>query len=344
MRKRVFIAISGGVDSSVSAHLLKEAGYEVAGIHLQLYPRSAEAAEKNAAELERTCKMLNIPLHYLNLEEEFENCIIRPFCREYENGRTPNPCIQCNRSIKFGRLLDRAKELGGDYMATGHYARIEKSGDVYLLKKGIDQSKDQSYFLYMLGQKELDSVLFPVGGMHKSEVKKLAAGLGLPSAVQPESQDICFIPDNDSRAFLMSRLPAKPGDIVNTEGKVLGQHKGLAFYTIGQRQGMGISSSQPLYVLRMETQTNRLIVGFQSQLYRDSLTAGCVHWVTGQPPEKEAKVSARVRYRTAEAKATLHIENEKVQVHFTEPQRAIAPGQSVVFYLGDTVLGGGLIE
>jgi tRNA-uridine 2-sulfurtransferase len=344
MQKRVFIAISGGVDSSVSAHLLKQAGYEVAGIHLQLYPRSKEAADKNTAELERTCQLLDISLYYLNLETEFYSRIIGPFCREYENGRTPNPCIQCNRIIKFGRLLERVKELGGDYLATGHYARIEKSGSVYLLKKGLDQSKDQSYFLYMLGRKELASVLFPVGGMRKSEVKKIAAGLGLPAAEKPESQDICFIPNNDNRAFLSSRLTARPGEIADTDGKVLGQHKGLAFYTVGQRQGMGVSASQPLYVLRMETQTNRLIVGFQSQLYRDSLTAGCINWVAGQSPEKDMEVSARIRYRTTETKATLHIEDNNVHVYFAEPQRAIAPGQSVVFYQGDTVLGGGLIE
>jgi tRNA-uridine 2-sulfurtransferase len=344
MQKRVFIAISGGVDSSVSAHLLKQGGYEVAGIHLQLYPRSKEAAEKNTAELERTCQLLDIPLYYLNLETEFYSRIIGPFCREYENGYTPNPCIQCNRFIKFGRLLERVKELGGDYLATGHYARIEKSGGVYLLKKGLDQSKDQSYFLYVLGQKELARVLFPVGGMLKSEVKKIAAGLGLPALEKQESQDICFIPDNDSRAFLSSRLPARPGEIVDTSGKVLGEHKGLAFYTVGQRQGMGVSASQPLYVLRMETQNNRLIVGFQSQLYRDSLTAGSVHWVAGQPPEKDPEISARVRYRTKEVEAALCIQGDKVQVRFTEPQRAIAPGQSVVFYQGDIVLGGGLIE
>ncbi len=344
MSQRVFIAMSGGVDSSVSAHLLKEAGYEVAGINLQLYPRSKEAAEKAAAELAHTCSMLEIPLHFYNLETEFSDRIIEPFCREYENGRTPNPCVQCNRKIKFGLLLERIKELGGDYMATGHYASIEKSGSVYLLKKGRDTSKDQSYFLYVLGQKELASVLFPVGGMLKAEVKKMAIGLGLPAAEKRESQDICFIPDNDSRAFLADRLLAKPGEIVNTDGKVIGQHKGLAFYTIGQRQGMGVSSSQPLYVLKMETETNRLVVGFLSQLYRDNLTAGCINWVAGQSPDSGLKVTARVRYRATEAKAVLQIVQDRVRILFDEPQRAIAPGQSVVFYQGDAVLGGGVIE
>ena len=331
------------MDSSVSAHLLKEAGYEVAGIHLQLYPKSKEAAEKAAVELECTCRMLDIPLHYLNLETEFSVRIIGPFCREYENGRTPNPCIVCNKNIKFGLLLDRVKELGGDYLATGHYARIEKSGNSFLLKKGLDPSKDQSYFLHVLGQKELSQVLFPVGRMLKSEVKKRASALGLPAAEKKESQDICFIPGNDSRAFLAGRITAKPGEIVDIDGKVLGQHKGLAFYTVGQRQGMGVAAAQPLYVLKRVTETNRLVVGFKEQLYRDSLTANCVNWVSGQPPENGLEIGARVRYRAQEARAALQI-NQGVNVSFIEPQRAIAPGQSVVFYRGDIVLGGGLIE
>jgi tRNA-uridine 2-sulfurtransferase len=344
MSQRVFIAMSGGVDSSVSAHLLKESGYEVAGIHLQLYPRSKETAEKAAVELESTCRLLDIPLHYLNLESEFATRIIEPFCREYETGRTPNPCVQCNRHIKFGLLLERVIKLGGDYLATGHYARVEKSGNSYLLKKGLDASKDQSYFLHVLGQKELGRVLFPVGDMQKSEVKKMAAGLGLPAAEKSESQDICFVPDNDSQAFLAGRLTTKPGEIVDISGRVLGRHKGLAYYTIGQRQGMGVAASQPLYILKMEVSTNRLVVGFQPELYRDSLTAAGVNWVRGLPPEKGLPVTARVRYRAKEAQAVLQIEQNRVKVNFAEPQRAIAPGQSVVFYQGDTVLGGGLIE
>ena len=336
--------MSGGVDSSVSAHLLKEAGYEVEGIHLLLSPGSREAAEKTAAELESACRMLDIPLHFLNLEKEFSARVIGPFCREYENGRTPNPCVQCNRIVKFGMLLEKVKALGGAYLATGHYARVENSGGVFQLKKGLDAGKDQSYFLHMLGQKELASVLFPVGGLLKSQVKKMAADLGLPAAQKRESQDICFIPDNDSRAFLAARLTARPGEIVDTTGKVLGQHQGLAFYTIGQRQGMGIAASQPLYVLKMETVANRLVVGFKDQLYRDHLTAGGVNWVAGQPPENGLAITARVRYRAQEARAILQIEGDTVKVRFSEPQWAIAPGQSVVFYQGDTVLGGGSIE
>ena len=344
MSHLVFIAMSGGVDSSVSAHLLKKAGYRVAGIHLQLYPQSEEAAEKAAFELEHTCQLLNIPLHLLNLETDFSERVIEPFCREYENGHTPNPCVQCNRNIKFGLLLERVRALGGDYLATGHYARTEKSADLFLLKKGLDSTKDQSYFLHVLGQRELACVLFPVGGMLKSEVKKIAAGLGLSAAEKRESQDICFVPDNDSRAFLAGHVTPRPGEIMDIEGRVLGQHKGLVFYTIGQRQGMGIAAAQPLYVLKMEIATNRLIVGFKSQLYSDRLTAGCVNWVSGLSLENGAEVTARVRYRAKEAKATLQINRDKVHVRFAEPQWAITPGQSVVFYQGEIVLGGGLIE
>ncbi len=344
MSHLVFIAMSGGVDSSVSAHLLKEAGYQVAAIHLLLYPKSQEEAGKAASELEHTCRLLNIPLHYLNLEKEFSARIIGPFCREYENGRTPNPCVQCNRNIKFGLLLKRVRALGGDYLATGHYARIEKFADLYLLKKGMDISKDQSYFLHVLGQRELASVLFPVGGMLKTEVKKMAAMLGLPAAEKRESQDICFIPDNNSRSFLAYHVTSSPGEIVDSQGKVLGQHQGLAFYTIGQRQGMGVAATQPLYVLKIEKATNRLIVGFKSQLYSDSLTAGCVNWISGLTPENGIAVTARVRYRGKETKAALQIDQDKVIVQFAEPQWAITPGQSVVFYQGDIVLGGGVIE
>jgi tRNA-specific 2-thiouridylase len=344
MSEHVFIAMSGGVDSSVSAYLLKEAGYEVAGIHLQLYPKPKEAAEKASSELEKTCRLLKIPLHYLNLETEFLTRIIGPFCREYENGRTPNPCIQCNRNIKFGLLLEKVRALGGDFLATGHYAQIEKSADLFLLKKGRDISKDQSYFLHVLGQKELARVIFPVGGMLKTQVKKLAAELGLPAAEKRESQDICFIPDNDSRAFLAAHLNTSPGEIVDGRGNVLGQHKGLAFYTIGQRQGMGVAAPQPLYVQKMEKSTNRLVVGQKTQLYSDNLTAVCVNWVAGPPPENGLAVTARVRYRAKEAQALLQIEDNRVCVRFAEPQWAITPGQSVVFYQGDVVLGGGVIE
>jgi tRNA-specific 2-thiouridylase len=338
MSEKVFVAMSGGVDSSVAAYLLKEAGYDVSAIHLELSPPAADHSE-----LERTCQLLGIPLHYLHLEKEFRERVIDYFCEEYSRGRTPNPCVRCNKNFKFGLLLDKVKEMGGDYLATGHYARVEKTGSGCRLLKGIDPVKDQSYFLYALGQAELKHILFPIGGMLKSEVKKLAADKGLPAWVRKESQDICFIPDDDSRAFLSAHITGSPGEIVDLEGKVLGRHRGLAFYTVGQRQGMGISAAGRLYVVRLEAGTNRLMIGPDSALFKKRLIAYNLSWISGKAQEGKVKVMAKVRYRSAEAEAIIEVKGDRTEVVFTEPQRALTPGQSVVFYVGESVLGGGII-
>lgn len=335
--------MSGGVDSSVTVCLLQQAGYEVAGIHLELSPLPGAGPEPNHSELERTCRILNIPLHYLHLEQEFQNTIINYFCEEYTRGRTPNPCIQCNKNIKFGLLLDRVREMGGDYLATGHYARVQASETAYHLLKGIDTNKDQSYFLYVLGQKELSRVLFPVGGMHKTEVKQLAASLGLPAAGRKESQDICFIPDNDSRKFLSSHSSPKPGEIVDIDGRVLGRHNGLIYYTIGQRQGTGVSARERLYVIRLEKELNRLVIGPESMLFKNKLIANNLNWISGKPPEGKTEITAKVRYRAPVVKATLQVMDGTAEIELAAPQRAIAPGQSVVFYQGEKVTGGGII-
>ena len=337
------MAMSGGVDSSVSAYLLKEAGYRVSGIHLELYRTPNPTSGEDHADLERTCRQINIPLYILHLEKEFESRIIDYFCHEYGRGRTPNPCIKCNKSIKFGLLLDKVREMGGDRLASGHYARIEASAAGYRLLKGVDGSKDQSYFLYTLGQRELGQTLFPLGGRHKKDVKQLAAGLNLPAAERRESQDICFIPDDDQRVFLAGRLSPRRGEIVDSNGKVLGQHRGLPYYTIGQRQGTGVSAGERFYVIRLDPETNRLVVGPQSQLFKERLVAYNLSWVSGRPPEGQAEVMAKIRYRSPEARATLEVKGEGVEVRFAEMQRAIAIGQSVVFYQGDEVLGGGVI-
>jgi tRNA-uridine 2-sulfurtransferase len=344
MAKKVFTAMSGGVDSSIAAFLLKKEGYEVEGIHLEL---SQAPGLKSGAEhdvLESTCRLLDIPLHYLHLEEQFKDIVIDYFCREYCLGRTPNPCVCCNRNIKFGRLLDKVLEMGGDYLATGHYASVKADQSGYSLFKGIDHSKDQSYFLYVLGQRQLERVLFPLSDLKKTQVKKMAADLGFPTERIKESQDICFIPDNDSRAFLSNRINPEPGEIVDVEGKILGKHKGLAFYTIGQRQGMGVSAKERLYVIRLETGTNRLVIGPQSSLFKKKLTARDLNWVSGSPLQGETEVMARVRYRSIEAKSRIRIAGDKAEVCFDEPQRAVAPGQSVVFYQAERVLGGGIID
>ncbi len=342
MSKRVFVAMSGGVDSSVTAYLLKEAGYEVIGIHLEL-TSSQEPVTGEHGELESTCRKLGIPIHFLQVQAEFENSVVNHFCTEYNLGRTPNPCVQCNKNIKFGLLLDWVQAMGGDYLATGHYARIAPSTDGYRLLKGLDSGKDQSYFLYTLGQKELAKVLFPLGGLFKNEVKKMALNLGLPAANSRESQDICFIPNGDYRLLLSSRLKQQPGEIVDTNGNIRGQHKGLANYTIGQRQGIGISAGQPLYVISLDAVNNRLIIGTREFLLKRSLIACQLNWISGRPPGKEFDVFARVRYRSSEVKAHLSMQNCMFLLTFAEPQRAITPGQSVVFYQGEQVLGGGII-
>jgi tRNA-specific 2-thiouridylase len=342
MSKSVFAAMSGGVDSSVTAYLLKEAGYAVSGIHLEL-TSGLEIAAAEHNDLELTCQMLRIPIHFLNAEVEFKERVIEYFCQEYSLGRTPNPCIRCNKDIKFGLLMDKVREMGGDYLATGHYVRVEASAAGYQLLKGVDPAKDQSYFLYVLGQKELSQVLFPVGGLLKTEVKKLAADLGLPASVRRESQDICFVPGGDHRAFLNSRLKPRPGEIVDAEGNIRGEHKGLAYYTVGQRQGMGVSAGQRLYVIHLDNITNRLIIGPQDQLFKKSLSAHNLNFISGRAPEGCIEIRAKVRYRALEAKAVLLVKGNKADINFIEPQRAIALGQSVVFYQGESVLGGGII-
>jgi tRNA-specific 2-thiouridylase len=344
MSERVLVAMSGGVDSSLTAHLLLEAGYEVEGIHLELTRHSEGYSEASHTDLEQTCQILNIPLHYLHAERDFENKVISYFCEEYSLGRTPNPCIQCNKNIKFGLLLERVKEMGGDFLATGHYARVEPAKDGYCLLKGVDSFKDQSYFLYVLSQKELTHILFPIGGLFKTEVKKKAASLGLPAATHTESQDICFLPDGDYKTFVSSRIKSEPGEIVDASGKVLGLHRGLAGYTIGQRQGTGISSKERLYVVGMDSKSNRLIIGPSDQLFRRRLTAYNLNWISGTAPSGTVKVTCKIRYRTPEAPANLQVKDQVGEVIFSEPQRAVAPGQSIVFYQGETVLGGGIID
>ncbi|MBA7712933.1 tRNA-specific 2-thiouridylase MnmA [subsurface metagenome] len=259
-------------------------------------------------------------------------------------GRTPNPCIRCNQYVKFDALLKRTKELDADFIATGHYARIEQSPNGYSLLKAVDPTKDQTYFLYTLRQRELQHLLLPLGNLHKVETRRLAAERGLPTADRRESQDICFIPDNDYRSFIAKHIATKPGDIVDTEGKVLGKHHGLAQYTVGQRHGLGLASNERLYVLRLDVAHNRLVVGTEDQLVSDSLFATELSWVSGKAPQAPINITAKIRYQTPEAAAELHLDDGVAEVNFHQPQKAIAPGQAIVFYEGEAVLGGGIIE
>jgi len=342
--KRVAVALSGGIDSSVAACLLKEAGYEVIGITMGLFTEDRETCPSadNIYDAENVCRTLGIPFHFVDLEQEFKQHVVDYFCHEYFRGTTPNPCIACNRHIKFGYLLERALLLGVDYLATGHYARIKHRCNGYHLLKGIDTNKDQSYVLYTLGQDKLSRVLFPLGDYTRTQVYGLAAQRGLPSD-KPSSQDICFI-SSDYGTFLSRYFTSTPGEIVDSRGTVLGWHRGTAFYTVGQRHGLRLSAAQPVYVTRVDPGNNRLIVGPEENLYNTQLTATGVSWVSGIPPAKPMVITVKIRYRSPDVVATLYPSLDQVEIIFKQPQLAITPGQAVVFYKEKQILGGGTIE
>jgi tRNA-specific 2-thiouridylase len=340
-KRKVAVALSGGVDSSAAALLLKEAAYEVIGLHMRLW--ESPRLDYQAQRAENICRILGIPYHQVDLQKEFESCVVDYFCQEYQQGRTPNPCIACNHYVKFGLLLDKALSLGADYLATGHYARVEHSSDGHRLLKAADTGRDQSYFLYTLTQEKLGRVLFPLGEHSRDEVKQMAKQAGLPTATR-SSQDICFISQKNYGAFLSQRFSTLPGDIVDTQGRKLGQHRGIAFYTIGQRHGLGLASGKPLYVIRIEPESNRIVLGPEKELYSQKLTAQKLSWISGKAPREPITAKAKIRYKSKEAEATLFFRNDSVDIHFTQPQKAVTPGQAIVFYNLDEVLGGGIIE
>jgi len=335
------VALSGGADSAAAALLLTEAACEVIGIHMRL--RESPDFDRQAQRAENISRILGIPYHQVDLQKEFESSVVDYFCREYQDGRTPNPCVACNRDIKFGLLLDKALSLGADYLATGHYARVERSRDGYRLLKAKDTGRDQSYFLYTLTQEKLGRVLFPLGEHSRDEAKQMAKQAGLPIATK-SSQDICFISQKNYGAFLSQRFGTVPGEVVDTGGRRLGQHRGIAFYTIGQRHGLGLASGKPLYVIRMEPETNRIVLGPEEELYSRKLAARKLNWISGKAPREPVIAMARIRYKAKEAEAVLSFRNDSVDVHFARPQKAVTPGQAVVFYNNDEVLGGGIIH
>jgi len=340
-QKRVAIAMSGGMDSSVTAAILKEECYQVTGITMLLYPGQGDKTVENARKI---ADIIGIPHHTVDFRKLFKQRVITPFCNEYQQGRTPNPCISCNNHVKFDALLKKARESGADFMATGHYARIEYSKDGYHLLKGVDRNKDQSYFLYTLGQKQLRYLLLPMGNLHKSQTKRMAGELGLADSIKSESQDICFIPNSDYSSFINKHTSSPAGDIIDIDGRILGRHRGLVHYTVGQRQGLGLASNKRLYVIRLDAGSNRLVVGSQEHLLTGYLSANQLSWVSGKAPDETDNITAKIRYRSPEVEASLSINNDTAEVRFTHTQRAVAPGQSIVFYRGEVVLGGGIIE
>jgi len=343
-KSKVLLGMSGGVDSSITALLLQKKGYEVIGATMQLHDYCNNDQVEDAKEV---AKRLGIEHHVFNMKEQFKKHVIDYFIKEYQEGRTPNPCVACNKYIKFGAMIDKAEELGIEYIATGHYARIEKVTDgKYLLKKGKDESKDQSYMLYNLTQELLAKTIFPLGEYSKEEVRKIAEENGFITANKPDSQEVCFIPDNNHFRFIQenSTIPMKKGEIVNTNGEVLGYHEGSAKYTIGQRKGLGISAKTPLFVIDINSEKNQVVLGSNDELFSKELVATNLNWITFEKLEKEMEVDAKIRYKAKESKAKIYPMEYKVKVVFEKPQRAITKGQSVVFYKDDIVLGGGIIS
>ncbi|AYF54718.1 tRNA 2-thiouridine(34) synthase MnmA [Clostridium botulinum C] len=342
MSKKVAIGLSGGVDSSVAAYLLKEKGYDLIGITMKV---SDVDVSEDAAKI---AQKLDIPYHILDLRDEFKNHVIDNFAEEYLQGRTPNPCAMCNKYIKFGVLLQKAKELGADYIATGHYARVEEHNGRYLVLNAKDDKKDQTYMFYSLTQDVLKHILMPCGEYTKVQIREIARNLDLEVHDKKESMDICFIPDNDHGKYIQSlecKDRIKPGNFVDKQGNILGKHKGLIYYTIGQRKGLGLSLGKPGFVVDIIPERNEVVVGDESEIFNSGLIAKDINFIPFDSLENPMEVEAKIRYSTTKSKATIiPFEEGKVKVVFEDKQRAITKGQRVVFYIQDMLVGGGTIE
>jgi tRNA-specific 2-thiouridylase len=354
--KKVVVGMSGGVDSSVAAYLLKCRGYQVDGIFMRNWretdPEFPCTAAEDARDALEVCEILGVELDAVDFSREYWQGVFAYFLDEYRRGRTPNPDILCNKEIKFKAFLDHALQRGADCIATGHYARIRETDGRYQLLKGRDPAKDQSYFLYTLDQKQLSRSLFPLGELHKSEVRRMAAELGLANAAKKDSTGICFIGERDFNKFLSHYLPAQPGEIRTPDGECVGSHDGLMYYTLGQRRGIGIggrkgTAESPWYVVGKDMENNVLIVAQGHDhplLFQRGLRAGALHWVAGEPPATPLRCRAKTRYRQADQDCLLSVDNDGCLVRFDQAQRSVTPGQSVVFYREEVCLGGGIIE